>query len=155
MALVVKPQELDNYVGKEIGVSEWQEITQTQVNQFADATSDHQFIHIDPEAAAKTPFGGTIAHGFLTLSMLSAMAMSGAGIVVENTTMGINYGFNKVRFLTPVRVGKRIRARSTLTCANEKKPGHFLFTQSVVVEIEGESKPAMMADWLTMVIYTV
>jgi len=152
MACTVSIATLDQHIGKEVGVTDWLEITQEQVNQFADATLDHQFIHVDPEAAAKTPFGGPIAHGFLTLSLLSYFAVNGAGVSVDGTVMGINYGLDKVRFVQPVRVGKRVRARSILLSGEEKKPNHLLFKQAVTVEIEGENKPALIAEWLTMVV---
>ena len=152
MTKTVAIDRLDQFVGEEIGVTDWLEITQEQVNQFADATIDHQFIHVDPEAAAKTPFGGPIAHGFLTLSLLSYFAANGAGISVEGTVMGINYGLDKVRFIQPVRVGKRVRARSQLLSADERKPKHFLFRQTITVEIEGDDKPALIAEWLTMAV---
>ncbi len=152
MTKTVAIDRLDQFVGEEIGVTDWLEITQEQVNQFADATIDHQFIHVDPEAAAKTPFGGPIAHGFLTLSLLSYFAANGAGISVEGTVMGINYGLDKVRFIQPVRVGKRVRARSQLLSADERKPKHFLFRQTITVEIEGDNKPALIAEWLTMAV---
>ena len=141
---------IDQFIGKEVGVTDWLEITQEQVNQFADATIDHQFIHVDPEAAAQTPFGGPIAHGFLTLSLLSYFAVNGACVNMEGARMGINYGLDKVRFIQPVLIGKRVRARSTLISGEEKKPGHFLFKQVVTIDIEGDDKPALVAEWLTM-----
>lgn len=145
---------LQGAVGEEIGVSEWFEITQENVNTFADVTLDHQFIHIDPEKAALTPFGGTIAHGFLSLSMLAHFAEKGCGISVEGATMAVNYGFDKVRFINPVRVGAKIRGRATLLSATEKAPGQFLFKQQVTVEIEGVDKPALVAEWLTLALIT-
>lgn len=144
-----KTSDLAAMVGTEIGVSDWTEITQDQINTFADVTDDHQFIHIDPEKAAQTPFGGTIAHGFLTLSMLSSMA-GGTALVLDGIVMGINYGFEKVRFLTPVRAGKKIRGRFTLAEAVERNPGQWMLKYDVSVEIEGEAKPALMAQWLTL-----
>ena len=152
MAKTITIDTVDQHIGEEIGVTDWLVITQEQVNQFADATLDHQFIHVDPEAAAKSPFGGPIAHGFLTLSLLSYFAANGAGVSVEGAVMGINYGLDKVRFVQPVRVGQRVRARSRLLSGEEKKPAHFLFKQDVTVEIEGEDKPALVAEWLTMVV---
>ena len=134
-------------IGSETGVSEWRVIDQARINAFADATDDWQFIHIDPEAAAKTPFGTTIAHGFLTLSMLSAFAYE-ALPGVEGARMGVNYGLNKVRFMAPVKSGKRIRARFTLTAFEERSPGVMQSTNAVTVEIEGEDKPALMAEWI-------
>ena len=144
-----KPSDLAALVGTEIGVSDWTEITQDQINTFADVTDDHQFIHIDPEKAAKTPFGGTIAHGFLTLSMLSSLA-GGTSLVLDGIVMGINYGFEKVRFLTPVRAGRKIRGRFTLAEAVERNPGQWMLKYDVIVEIDGEDKPALMAQWLTL-----
>lgn len=144
-----KTSDLAAMVGTEIGVSDWTEITQDQINTFADVTDDHQFIHVDPEKAAQTPFGGTIAHGFLTLSMLSSMA-GGTALVLDGIVMGINYGFEKVRFLTPVRAGKKIRGRFTLAEAVERNPGQWMLKYDVSVEVEGEAKPALMAQWLTL-----
>jgi acyl dehydratase len=120
---------------------------QGRVEEFADATEDRQFIHVDPEAAAKTPFGGTIAHGFLTLSLLSRMAAD-AMLVPENTKMAINYGLDRVRFLSPVKSGRRVRGRFTLDSIEEKAPGQWLLRHTVTVEIEGEDKPALTAVWL-------
>jgi acyl dehydratase len=112
-------------------------------------TEDRQFIHIDPEAAKATPFGGTVAHGFLTLSLLSKLA-SDCVLVCEGIKMGVNYGFDKVRFSTPVKSGKRIRGRFTLMSARERVPGQWALKYSARVEIEGEDKPALVAEWLTM-----
>ena len=145
----VKVSELPDLMGTEIGVSEWVVIDQDRINVFADVTEDHQFIHIDEEAAKKSPFGGTIAHGFLTLSMLAKFA-EGAGLVVEGVNMGVNYGFEKVRFLAPVPSGSKIRGRFTLKSAVEKKPSQFLLTYEVTVDIDGQDKPALIADWLAM-----
>ncbi|PQA87781.1 MaoC family dehydratase [Hyphococcus luteus] len=143
------PETINDFVGKETGVSDWVEIDQERIDQFADVTEDHQFIHVDPEAAAKTPFGTTIAHGFLTLSMLSKLA-PGAVIVFEGVKMGVNYGFEKVRFVNPVKSGQKIRGRFTLMSADTKAPGQWTFKYAVKVEIEGETKPALVAEWLTM-----
>ena len=148
----IKAAELPGYVGREIGVTDWLAVEQARIDQFADATDDHQYIHVDAERAARTPFGGTIAHGFLTLSLLSALASRGGGIKLENTVMGINYGLDRVRFVNPVRSGQRIRARFTLAGAEEKSPGRFLLRYAVTVEIEGEEKPALVADWLGMTV---
>ena len=122
---------------------------QNRINVFADVTEDHQFIHVNEEAAKLTPFGGTIAHGFLTLSMLSKFS-EGSGLVIEGIKMGVNYGFEKVRFLAPVPSGSKIRGRFNLKDAVEKKPGQFLLTYEVTVDIEGQDKPALIADWLAM-----
>jgi acyl dehydratase len=135
--------------GEEVGVSDWFLIDQARIDAFADVTEDWQFIHVDAGAAAKTPFGGTIAHGFLTLSLLSAMAYQAAPMI-ENLVMGVNYGFDKIRFLQPVRSGKRVRGRFKLLDAGERDPGRWLIRQEVTVEIEGEPKPALVAEWLAM-----
>ncbi|NWG91439.1 MAG: MaoC family dehydratase, partial [Parvularculaceae bacterium] len=145
----IKPEALADWVGKEIGVSDWSRIDQARISAFGDVTEDHQFIHVDPEAAKATPFGGTIAHGFLTLSMLSKLAAD-VVFVLEGVKMGVNYGFEKVRFMAPVRSGKRIRARFALMSAGERLPGQWQFKYAVKVEIEGEEKPALMAEWLSM-----
>ncbi len=149
MLHVVPKEQLQDYIGKDLGHSDWLEVEQERVNQFADATLDHQFIHIDPEAAAKTPFGGPIAHGFLSLSLLSHFAAS-CTVQPDSVVMGVNYGLNKVRFLNPVPVGSRIRAHGKLLDVVEKSPGGYLFTTEMTIEIEGVDKPAMIAEWLTM-----
>ena len=136
-------------IGADTGTSDWLLIDQGRINAFADCTDDRQFIHVDPERAAKTRFGGTIAHGFMSLSMLSYFAES-VGCVFEDSVMGINYGFDKVRFLAPVKVNKRVRAHGLLLDVQEKKPGHFLIKQKVTIDIEGETTPALMAEWLTL-----
>ena len=147
---VVPKEELAAQVGtKDTG--EWIAIEQDRINQFADCTEDHQFIHIDEEKAAQTPFGGTIAHGFLTLSMLVKMT-EGEGIIPENVVMGINYGFDKVRFLAPVRAGKRVRAHRELLSVDQKDDNRFLLKHAVTVEIEGEETPALVAEWLGMMV---
>ena len=146
---VVEPGKLKDYVGKVVGVSDWIDIDQARISAFAEVTEDHQFIHVDPEAAKASPFGGTIAHGFLTLSMLSRLA-KGSILVLEGVRMGVNYGFEKVRFVTPVKSGKRIRGHFTLISADTKLPGQWSFKYGVKVEIEGEAKPALVAEWLTM-----
>ena len=134
-------------IGSEVGVSSWLTMDQKRINEFADATEDRQFIHIDPEAAARTPFGGTIGHGFLTLSMLSRMAAE-AMLVPDSIKMAVNYGLDRVRFIAPVRSGKRIRGRFRLDSVDEKAPGQLLLRHTVTVEIEGEEKPALTAEWL-------
>lgn len=146
---IVKVEDIANYVGKEVGVSDWIEIDQERISLFAEVTEDHQFIHVDPEAAKATPFGGTIAHGFLTLSMLSRLA-KGAVLVLDGVKMGVNYGFEKVRFVNPVKSGKRIRGHFTLISADSRLTGQWSFKYGVKVEIEGEAKPALVAEWLTM-----
>ncbi|MBX3562597.1 MAG: MaoC family dehydratase [Sphingomonas sp.] len=147
---VASIEEIKSRIGAEIGVTDWIEIDQARIDAFADATDDHQFIHVDPEAAAKTLFGGTIAHGFLTLSLLSRMSYEVA-LVPEGLKMAVNYGFDKIRFLAPVRAGKRIRGRFTLVSFEEKRPGQWQFLNHVAVEIEGEDKPALTADWIGMI----
>ena len=147
---VIKAETLQDHVSTEIGISDWVVIDQSRIDGFADVTGDHQFIHIDPaRAAAETPFGGTIAHGFLSLSMMSALAEN-TSLVLDGIAMGINYGFDKVRFLQPVRAGKRIRGLFVLAEANERKPGQWMLKYEVTVEIEDEEKPALMATWLTL-----
>jgi acyl dehydratase len=143
-------EEIRDRIGEEIGVSDWILVDQKSINTFADVTGDHQFIHVDTEAAAQTPFGGTVAHGFLTLSLLSQMA---ANVMLrpETITMAVNYGFEKVRFIAPVRSGKRVRGSFTLASFDEKGPGRYQFVHRVTVEIEGEDKPALIADWIGMV----
>jgi acyl dehydratase len=139
--------EIRVHVGQEVGVSSWMLIDQARIDVFAEATEDRQFIHTDPQAAAQTPFGGTVAHGFLTLSLLSRMAAE-ATLLPESLKMAINYGFDRVRFLAPVRSGKRVRGRFTLDSVEEKAPGQWLLRHAVTVEIEGEEKPALTAVWL-------
>jgi acyl dehydratase len=144
---VTSLDEIRERVGQEVGVSSWLTIDQKRIDEFADATEDRQFIHTEPEAAAQTPFGGTIAHGFLSLSMLSRMAAE-AMLVPDNIKMAVNYGLDRVRFIKPVRSGKRIRGRFRLDSVEEKAPGQLLLRHTVTVEIEGEEKPAMTAEWL-------
>ena len=149
MAKTIKAEDIPSLVGKELDPSPWLEITQERVNQFADATSDHQFIHVDPEKAAQTPFGGPIAHGFLSLSLLSYLNAQNAALP-ENLVMAINYGSDKIRYLMPVRVGKRVRSLQTVLDVMEKKPGHWLLKTEVTVEIEDEDTPALIAEILSM-----
>ncbi len=148
---MIKPSELESWKGKEVGVSDWVEVGQDRINTFADCTEDHQFIHIDEEKAKATPFGGTIAHGLLTLSLLPKLSY-GTTLGLEGTVMGINYGFDKVRFLNPVRAGSKVRARHTLVDAVEKQPGRWLLTYNVVVEIDGIETPALIATSLVMIV---
>ena len=149
MSKTIKARDLPSLVGHELEPSSWMEITQERVNRFADATNDHQFIHVDAEKAALTPFRGTIAHGFLTLALVSFLTAEKFPRI-ENIVMGINYGSDKVRFLQPVRVGSRIRARQTLLDATEKSPGQWLTRTAVTIEIEGQDKPAMYAEFLAL-----
>jgi acyl dehydratase len=144
-------------VGNDEGTGEWFQVTQDQIDQFADVTYDHQFIHIDPERAKDTPFGTTIAHGFLTLSMLTHLAAGASSAPsdparYEGVLMGINYGFNRVRFVNPVKVDSRIRARA-VTANVELKGSSIEVTRTFTVEIEGEDKPALVAEWVTRTVY--
>ncbi|HEX6783315.1 MAG TPA: MaoC family dehydratase [Sphingomicrobium sp.] len=143
-------EEIRARVGSEVGISSWLTINQTRIDAFADATEDRQFIHTEPSAAAQTPFGGTIAHGFLTLSLLSRMGAE-VMLIPEGVRMAVNYGLDRVRFLAPVRSGRRIRGRFTLDSVEEKAPGQLLMRHTVVVEIEGEEKPALTAVWLGLI----
>jgi acyl dehydratase len=139
--------EIRGRVGTEVGVSDWLTIGQDRIDAFADATEDRQFIHVDAEAAARTPFGGTVAHGFLSLSMLSRMGAE-AILVPDGLKMAVNYGLDRVRFIAPVRSGQRIRGRYVLDSIEERSPGQLLVRHSVTVEIEGVDKPALTAQWL-------
>ncbi|MCG8507031.1 MAG: MaoC family dehydratase [Sphingomonadales bacterium] len=152
MVKILSPEQLIDLIGKDLGTSEWMTVDQDRINQFAEATNDHQFIHVDPEQAkAVTPYGGTIAHGFLTLSLLSYLA-AGIGVYPEGMVMGINYGLNKVRFLTPVKVDSEIRARGKQLDIASKGHGRYLSTMEITVEIKGETKPALIAEWLGLYI---
>ena len=140
-------------VGHEIGVSSWHVVDQERINGFADVIEDHQFIHIDPERAKReTPFGSTVAHGFLTMSLLSIMSYE-VMPVIEGTTMGVNYGFDKLRFISPVRAGSRVRGRFTLMEAKLRNPKELQSRTSVTIEIEGEEKPALVADWIGLIYF--
>ena len=148
MALtMVKPDEMESQVGTKLPPGEWFEVDQERINTFADCTEDHQFIHIDE--AAQTPFGGTIAHGFLTLSLMTKLCAEN-GVYPEGIVMGVNYGLDKVRFLNPVRAGKRVRACCEILSVDRKDANRFLVKQAVTVEIEGEETPAIYAEWLGM-----
>ena len=142
--------EIRSKVGQQVGTSGWIKVTQDRISEFADATEDHQFIHVDPVAAAAAGFGGTVAHGFLSLSLLSRMAAD-AMLVPDTTRMALNYGLDRVRFLAPVKAGKRVRGHFTLDGVDEKAPGQLLIRQTVSVEIEGEEKPALTAQWLGLI----
>jgi len=150
------PVSLEAYqkmVGREIGVSSWHVVDQTRIDSYADVIEDHQFIHVDPERAKKeTAFGTTIAHGFLTMSLLSIMSYE-VMPVISGTTMGVNYGFDKLRFISPVRSGKRVRGRFTLAEASLRKPKELQSRTHVTVEIEGEEKPALVADWIGLIYF--
>lgn len=143
-------------IGQEEGTGDWLEITQERINQFADVTEDHQFIHVDPEACKQmSPWGVPIAHGFLTLSLLTKLSESipQPADRFEGIVMGVNYGFEKVRFVNPVKVGSRIRCSSVLSAVDQKDPNTLQTTRTMTVEIEGETKPALVADWITRLVY--
>jgi len=143
---------LNEFVGRELGVSDWITVDQERINQFADCTGDHQWIHVDVERAQReSPFGATIAHGYLTLSLLPAMQFS-VGTLPSGVKAGLNYGADKVRFITPVKAGARIRDRITLVGVEDKGPGRVLMTTRHTVEIDGEAKPALVADTLAMLL---
>ena len=144
---------LDNIrekVGHDIGTSDWIEVPQDRIDAFAEATEDRQFIHTDPTLAAQSQFGTTIAHGFLSLSLLSRMAAD-VMLVPDTMKMAVNYGLDRVRFITPVKSGKRVRGHFTLDGIDQKAPGQLLIRQTVTVEIEGETKPALTAQWLGLI----
>jgi acyl dehydratase len=142
-----------NMVGKEIGVSSWHLIDQKRIDVYADVIEDHQFIHVDPERAkTETAFGTTIAHGFLTMSLMSIMSYE-VMPVIEGTAMGVNYGFDKLRFISPVKSGSRVRGRFTLAEAKLRKPKELQSRTNVTVEIEGEDKPALVADWIGLIYF--
>ncbi len=149
MALtIVKPENIAEYIGKDLGTTEWFTVDQDRINKFADATEDHQFIHVDPEQA--TPiFGSTIAHGFLSLALTAGIGKDVA-LVIDGAKMGLNYGLDKVRFLSPVPVNSRIRMHSVVMDITEKNPGQFLVKSAVTMEIEGLEKPAFIAETLSM-----
>ena len=141
--------ELSQYVGKELGRSEWLKIDQQRINLFAEATGDFQFIHVDPEKAAKTPFGGTIAHGFLTLSLIPKL-IEDILVLPEGLKMVVNYGLDSVRFIQPVKVNSQVRLKVDLAEVVEKKPGQWLLKAIATLEIEGEDKPAYIAESLSL-----
>lgn len=144
-------ERIRSHVGREVGVSSWIAIDQARIDAFADATEDWQFIHVDPEAAKQTPFGGTIAHGFLSLSLLSRMGAE-AMLMPDGMKLAVNYGLDRARFLAPVKSGSQVRGRFTLDSVEEKAPGQVLLRHLVSVEIEGEEKPALSATWLTLIV---
>jgi len=149
MSQHVSEAEFSDLVGTELEPSDWMEITQHRVNEFADATNDHQFIHVDVEKAKASPFGGTIAHGFLTLSLVTYLVAEKM-VVPKRTAVTLNYGSDKVRFLKPVAVGQRIRAIQQVLEVNEKKPGHWLVKMNITIEIDREQTPALIAEILFM-----
>ena len=144
-------EQIRSRIGEEVGVSGWIAIHQVRIDAFAEATEDRQFIHVDPAAAAQGPFGGTIAHGFLLLSLLPRMGAE-AMLIPEGMKVGINYGLDRVRFLAPVRSGRRVRGRFSLDSVEQKAPGQWLLRHNVSVEIEDEEKPALAALWLTLIL---
>jgi acyl dehydratase len=144
---VASIEDIRGRVGEEVGVSGWLTVHQSRIDAFAEATEDRQFIHVDPAAAAKTPFGGTVAHGFLSLSLLSRMSVE-ATLLPDTLRMAVNYGFDRVRFVAPVPAGSRVRGRFLLDSVEEKAPGQLLMRHQVTVEIEGEDRPALTALWL-------
>jgi acyl dehydratase len=151
-AVSVSLDDLRSLIGQEIGASSWWTVDQERIDRFAVVTGDHQFIHVDPaRASAETPFGGTIAHGFLTLSLLSAMGQE-ALPVVKGRSMGINYGLDRVRFLSPVPVGVRVRGRFTLAEITARSDRQVLLRYQVIVDIEGADKPALAAEWITLAV---
>lgn len=146
----ISVEEMAASIGNE-RVSDWVEVSQEMIDKFADATGDHQFIHVNPQMAAMTPFGGTIAHGFLSLSLMPMLAAKTNTPGITGAKMGVNYGGNKVRFLTPVRSGKRVRGKFKLLSFTERKPGVWEQVNEYTLEIEGEAKPALIAEWIALV----
>jgi acyl dehydratase len=149
MVTFVDKDQVFDKIGFEPEPTKWLTVTQDMINKFADCTLDHQFIHVDPVKAKESPFGSTIAHGFLSLSLLSHFAEE-YSVVINGSYMGVNYGFDKVRFVAPVKVDKRIRALAKFLDITSNKPGQYLFKIQVTIEIEGEEKPACVAEWLCM-----
>ena len=146
---IVTADALKALTGSSIGTSDWLTVDQAMIDTFAEATGDHQFIHVDPVAAAQTPFGGTIAHGFLSLSLMPALTAMTDLPRLDGIRMGVNYGGNKIRFLAPVRSGKRVRGHFKLLDIEEKRPGQWQQTIEYTLEIEGEDKPALIAEWIS------
>ena len=150
---MTKPSDLPSLIGQEVGVSRWITVDQARIDAFARTTEDEQFIHVDPERAKATPFGGTIAHGFLTLSLASAMSYD-ALAPLDGVVMGVNYGFDKLRFLAPVPAGSKVRGRFKLLSAEAKGADdgvtRWLLKHELTVEIDGGDKPALIAEWLSM-----
>ena len=153
MMKVINPSEIDSVIGTEVGVSDWILIDQDRINKFADATMDHQFIHVDEEMAKSTPWGTTIAHGFLTLSMITYLSADNT-VMPENIQMAINYGLDKVRFMEAVPVNSKIRGRFVLSDVQYKKAGRWLVKHTATIEIEGKDKPAAIVEPLTLFIIT-
>ena len=148
---IVTLEELYARIGTQVGISDWITIDQKRIDEFADVTEDRQFIHVDPNAAKETMFGGTVAHGFLSLSLLSRMAFD-VMLVPDNLKMAVNYGFDRVRFLAPVPVGARVRGMFTLTNVEEKSLGQLLVHHNVMVDIDITEKPALTADWISLLV---
>ena len=146
---LVPVADLKSYIGKELGHSEWLTIDQNRINQFAECTGDHQFIHVDPEKAAKTPFGSTIAHGFLSLSLIPVL-MEQIALAPEGLKMAVNYGLDSLRFIQPVKVNSRVRVSASVMDVTEKNPGQWLLKAKVTLEIEGQAKPAYIAESLSL-----
>ena len=151
MTKTMSPQEMTALVGQTVGTSDWFEVSQERINKFAEATGDFQFIHIDEEKAKLTPFGGTIAHGFLTLSLIPVLTAESDCPRPANIKMAVNYGGNKTRFIAPVRSGKRVRGHFKLLELEEKRPGQWQQTMEITIEIEGEDKPALICEWITQI----
>lgn len=149
MSKAMTPQDMKALVGTQVGTSEWIEVSQERINKFAEATGDFQFIHVDLEKAKMTPFGGTIAHGFLTLSLIPVLTAESDCPRPEGIKMAVNYGGNKTRFISPVRSGKRVRGHFKMLELEEKRPGQWQQTMEITIEIEGEDKPALIAEWMT------
>ena len=143
--------DMKELIGKELGVSAWMTIDQKMIDTFADATQDRQFIHVDPERARMTPFGGTIAHGFLMLSLYPTLREKADCSRLDGMLMALNYGGNKVRFLTPVRSGSRVRGRFRLLDFADKGPRRYQETVEFTIEIEGQDKPALIAEWIVQI----
>ncbi len=149
MPTYIKKEEIEKYINYEIKPTKWHQVTQAQIDQFADCTLDHQFIHVDPEQAKQTMYGTTIAHGFLSLSMLSHFAEE-FSLLIEGFYMGLNAGFDKVRFIHPVKVNSKVRACAKVLKIEESKPGQFRFITEITIEIENEEKPALIAEWVSV-----
>jgi len=149
MSIRIPRDKIQDFIGFETEPTGWLEIDQNRIDAFAECTLDRQFIHVDPEAAKLTPFGGTIAHGFLTLSLLSYFAGQ-LQVGIEGLKMGVNYGLDKVRFINPVKVNSNVRVRAKILDIREKNPGQYQLKLEVTMETEGERKPALIAEWLFM-----
>lgn len=146
----IDASELPELVGTEVGVSDWIRITQEMIDRFADATLDHQYIHVDPERAAGSPYGGTIAHGLLIVSLLPHLSSEALDFDVRDVRTRLNYGYDRIRFTSPVPVGSRVRARFRLADAAERSGGRWRLTFAVTVEVERSERPAVVAEWLRM-----